>query len=65
MSELDLTALYGMHDVLRREVIQLSRLTVRAGQDPAASCTGGCSNSRSASTSPPRTGHCGRRCAGA
>ncbi|MEV4116132.1 hemerythrin domain-containing protein [Nonomuraea sp. NPDC049695] len=34
MSELDMTAVYGMHDALRREVIQLSRLTVRLGQDP-------------------------------
>jgi iron-sulfur cluster repair protein YtfE (RIC family) len=34
MSELDMTVLYGMHDALRREVTQLTRLTVRVGQDP-------------------------------
>ncbi|MFI7440590.1 hemerythrin domain-containing protein [Nonomuraea indica] len=34
MSELDLTALHGMHDVLRREAIGLTRSTFRPGHDP-------------------------------
>lgn len=34
MSDLDLTALHGMHDALRREVIRLTRFTPRTNQDP-------------------------------
>ncbi|GAT64395.1 hemerythrin [Planomonospora sphaerica] len=34
MSELDLTALHGMHDALRREVVRLTRFAFRAGPDP-------------------------------
>ncbi|WP_344862235.1 hypothetical protein [Planomonospora alba] len=33
MSELDLRALHGMHDMSRREVIRLTRFTFRTGQD--------------------------------
>ncbi|MEQ4724663.1 hemerythrin domain-containing protein [Nonomuraea sp. B19D2] len=34
MGELDVTAMYGMHEALRWEVTRLARLTVQVGHDP-------------------------------
>ena len=64
--KLDMSMMFAMHDALRRELVQVTRIA-RLRDDPGpllrAALGGSCSRSSCWSTTRPKTTSCGRRCA--